>query len=277
MSRESKYREKLRYKIFSELEEINNSDVENKEELFNSKLQEFIDFFEETLKSLDKEDKTIEDSVDKIKKLSVFNNGDLFASDEKITLKVIDINERDKYISLSRETSPYLYDIKKIEEEAEKSTWKELIDKKALVCSIYDAKTDDFIGYCSIKNLKLKDWELAIEEFSEFHNKGYGTRALKLFIDRITEITGNRFYRIRINMENYASQHMVEKVGAYPNGISEWLLHGEFLEEYQEENKDSIDDKMREVADKFCMDPEDMLGYVLEYRIDMYPDKDKKL
>lgn len=30
-----------------------------------------------------------------------------------------------------------------------------------------------------------------------------------------------------------------------------------------------IDDKIRAVAEEFCMNPEDILGYVLEYRIDI--------
>lgn len=34
-------------------------------------------------------------------------------------------------------------------------------------------------------------------------------------------------------------------------------------------NIDYIDDNIRSDADEFCMDPEDILGYVLEYRIDV--------
>lgn len=30
-----------------------------------------------------------------------------------------------------------------------------------------------------------------------------------------------------------------------------------------------LDENMRKVAEEFCMDAEDMLGYVLEYLIDM--------
>ena len=53
------------------------------------------------------------------------------------------------------------------------------------------------------------------------------------------------------------------------NGVSEFLLKGEELERFKKENIDLIDDKIRAVADEFCMDPEDILGLVLEYRFDM--------
>lgn len=61
----------------------------------------------------------------------------------------------------------------------------------------------------------------------------------------------------------------MKKLGAYPNGISEFLLHGEEIEKFQAEHKDMITDKIRSVAAEFCMEAEDILGYVLEYRIDM--------
>lgn len=62
---------------------------------------------------------------------------------------------------------------------------------------------------------------------------------------------------------------MMKKLGATPNGISEFLLRGEEIEKFQEENKKNITDEIREVAVEFCMDAEDILGYVLEYRFDV--------
>ena len=61
----------------------------------------------------------------------------------------------------------------------------------------------------------------------------------------------------------------MRKLGAIPNGISEFILHGEELEKFQNENKEMITEEIRNVAEEFCMDAEDILGYVLEYRIDM--------
>ena len=61
----------------------------------------------------------------------------------------------------------------------------------------------------------------------------------------------------------------MKKLGATPNGISEFLLHGEEIEKFKEEYKDMITDEIRAVAAEFCMDAEDILGYVLEYRFDV--------
>ena len=41
------------------------------------------------------------------------------------------------------------------------------------------------------------------------------------------------------------------------------------LEEFKKDNIDMINDRIREVAEEFCMEPEDILGLVLEYRFDM--------
>jgi hypothetical protein len=46
------------------------------------------------------------------------------------------------------------------------------------------------------------------------------------------------------------------------------IIHGEELERYQEENKDLITDKLVEVAEEFCVEPIDLIGHVLEYRIE---------
>ena len=147
--------------------------------------------------------------------------------------------------------------------------WKSFMSKQSFVCSIYDQATGNYLGYCSIKDLRKQDWELAIELKSEWCHRGYGTEAVSLFLRKLGVLTGNRFFRVRVDIDNYASQALMKKLGAYPNGISEFLLKGEELEKFREKNKAMIDDKIRAVAEEFCMDPEDILGYVLEYRIDI--------
>lgn len=194
-------------------------------------------------------------------------SGEIFAEDSRIRLSVISDAEKDHYINVSYECSA----VKGAFENTDyvKFLWEEFWDKNAFVCSIYDRKTDEYIGYCSVKDLRQKYLELAIEEKELYRNQGYGTRAIRLFTTKLTELLGERFYRVRIDMDNYASQKLFKKVGAYPNGISEFLLKGKELERFREENISLIDEKMRQVAEEFCMDAEDMLGYVLEYLIDM--------
>lgn len=193
--------------------------------------------------------------------------GELFAEDSKIRLSVISEIEKDHYINVSYECSAVKGAFKNT--DYVKFLWEEFLNKNAFVCSIYDKETDEYIGYCSVKDLRKEYLELAIEEKEIYRNQGYGTRAIRLFTTKLTELLGERFYRVRIDMDNYASQKLFKKVGAYPNGISEFLLTGKELEKFREENISLIDENMRKVAEEFCMDAEDMLGYVLEYLIDM--------
>ena len=116
--------------------------------------------------------------------------------------------------------------------------------------------------------MEEKVWELAIELKPEECHKGYGTEALKMLIQTMYRLTGKRFYSARVEVDNHASQGLMRKLGATPNGVREFLLYGDAIEKFQEENKDSITEEIREVAAEFCMEAEDILGYVLDYRFD---------
>jgi RimJ/RimL family protein N-acetyltransferase len=87
-------------------------------------------------------------------------------------------------------------------------------------------------------------------------------------LDSLSGLTGKEIYRSRVDSDNFASQGLMRKIGAQPNGISEFLLHGELLEKFQEENKNLITDKIVEVAEEFGVEPIDLIGHVLEYRVE---------
>ncbi len=193
--------------------------------------------------------------------------GEIVASGDKIILGVIKDEEKVKYIAVSKAHSftKTMYE----KEEFCESVWGDFISGDGFVCSIYTKDNGEYVGYCSIKNLAKEEWELAIELMPEDCHKGYGTEALNLLMEFVHKLTGRRFFRARVAVDNHASQGLMRKLGATPNGISEYLLHGDEIKIFQEENKDMITDEVREVADEFCMDAEDILGYALEYRFDM--------
>ena len=60
----------------------------------------------------------------------------------------------------------------------------------------------------------------------------------------------------------------MKKLGSMPNGVSEILLHGETLEKFVKDNLNLIDDNLKVLAHEFCVEPEMLLGQVLEYRIE---------
>lgn len=202
-----------------------------------------------------------------VERSSLPQSGELVAEGKRVLLKVIREEEREKYLSVSYEYS-YMKGAYK-DEQFRNSTWKEFITDSSFVCSIYDKESGEYVGYCSIKDITKSDWELAIELKPEECHKGYGTEALPLLMQAVHELTGKPYFRARVEIDNHASQGLMKKLGARENGISEFLLHGDEIEKFQEENKHMITDEIRAVAADFCMDAEDILGYVLEYRFDM--------
>lgn len=212
------------------------------------------------------EKNVVQEEPSVIERSSLPQAGEVVAGGDKIILGVIKEEEREKYLAVSYEYS-YMKEAYKDERFVE-TIWKEFLSDASFVCSIYEKESGEYVGYCSIKNLSKSDWELAIELKPEECHKGYGTEALPLLMQAMHELTGRRYFRARVEIDNHASQGLMKKLGATPNGISEFLLHGEEIEKFQEENKENITDEIREVAAEFCMDAEDILGYVLEYRFD---------
>lgn len=202
-----------------------------------------------------------------IERSSLPQEGEVIAEGEKVRLGVIREDEKEKYLAVSCEYSVMKGAYK--EETFREETWKDFLSDSAFVCSIYDKSSEEYVGYCSIKNLVKGEWELAIELKPHECHKGYGTEALTLFMQAVHRLTGRRFYRARVEIDNHISQRLMKKLGATPNGISEFLLHGDEIEKFKKENKGMITDEIRNVAAEFCMDAEDILGYVLEYRFDV--------
>lgn len=213
------------------------------------------------------EAKLIQPKDTPVERNSLPKEGEVIAEGNLVRLSVIKNSEKENYLAVSYEYSmtKHLYKDEKYREYI----WSDFISDYTFVCSIYEKDTGEYVGYCSIKDLAKKEWELAIELMPEKCHKGYGSEALPLLMKTINRLTGRRFFRSRVDIDNHNSQKLMKKLGAYPDGISEWLLHGDEIGKFQEEYKDSITEEIRDVAEEFCMDAEDILGYVLEYRFDM--------
>lgn len=118
-----------------------------------------------------------------IERSSLPKSGAVIAEGEQIILGVVKKDEREKYLAVS-----YEYSCMKGAYKDEKfcdSIWNEFLDDCSFVCSIYDKKSSEYVGYCSIKNLTKEDWELAIELKPEECHKGYGTEALPLLMQAV--------------------------------------------------------------------------------------------
>lgn len=102
----------------------------------------------------------------------------------------------------------------------------------------------------------------------KWKHKGVGYAAVSTMLDAIKKYLGVTEFRVRIDPDNYASQGLFEKLGAVPNGISEFMLHREEdMKQWEEENIHLIDDKMIELANQFHVEPGKLLSHVLEYQL----------
>ena len=193
--------------------------------------------------------------------------GELFAENDIVYLRMICESDYDDIMDVSYECSEMksAFEI----ELFKKTLWNSFIHESAIVVSIIDKKSNEFVGYCSIKDIREKEWEISIEEKIKYHRKGFGYNALILFTNKLTELTGRETFRVRIYIDNKTSQLLFKKLGAIPDGISEFLLSGEELSDFQKEYKDMIDEDIIQVAREFNVEPEQLLGHVLEYKLNV--------
>lgn len=192
--------------------------------------------------------------------------GNTIYSDSQIILRKVEDDDKQSFLNLQYEYTlmPFMFR----DEQFKQDLWKEHIKDVSITCSIIDSATKAYIGYCGIKNISLPKWEIAMELQKLQTGKGIGSLALDRFLNAIKERSGVSEFRVRIDADNYASQKLVEKLGAVPNGISEFLLHDEEdILKCEEDNLNCIDEKLIAVAKKFGVEPRKLISHVLEYKL----------
>lgn len=179
--------------------------------------------------------------------------GNTIYSDGQIILRKVEDDDKQSFLNLQYEYTlmPFMFR----DERFKQDLWEEHIKDVSITCSIIDSATKAYIGYCGIKNKSQT-------------GKGIGSLALDRFLNAIKERSGFSEFRVRIDADNYASQKLVEKLGAVPNGISEFLLHDEEdILKCEEDNLNCIDEKLIAVAKKFRVEPRKLISHVLEYKL----------
>lgn len=197
--------------------------------------------------------------------LSVFDKNILCEDSEIILRKAIE-EDQEPYYQLKKE---YAY-MKSafVKPEFKDELWQEYLSKENLYYTIARKEDNAFIGYCGVKKLGRKIWEIAIEIKSDFCHQGYGYRALKMYLETVACISKRHEFASRVDTNNIASQNLMEKLGFQPYGLSEFLLHREEDKlAAEEEYKDELDDRYMALAKKFNVEPRKLLSHVLEYRI----------
>ena len=190
--------------------------------------------------------------------------GECIITENEIILRKVQDSDKDIFIELQKENNIVKSMMK--EEAYRNMLWNEHIEYKALMFSI--VVDNEYVGYCGIKNTTHEQWEIAIEILNKWKHKGIGYRAISVMLDEIKNRLNVSEFRVRIDAENYPSQRLFEKLGAEPNGISEFLLHEEAdIRRCEEENIHLLDERIQELAKQFNVEPRKLLSHVLEYKL----------
>lgn len=133
-----------------------------------------------------------------------------------------------------------------------------------------EKKDNQYIGYISIKDTSRNLWELAIELLAEQCNKGYGYRAVSLFLAEVSRITEKKQFQTLVEVDNsIPSQMLMEKLQASLIDIYDYAFGGDEkkAQSFEECHLDRIKDRMRELAKELRVEPRKLLSHVLDYRI----------
>lgn len=229
----------------------------------NEKLDEIVKKFTGQIISVDEERKREKNR--EFDRTLLPDQGQELARNEKVILKAISESEHDSYIQVSYECATLKGFYKN--EDFVQDLWSDFISDKAANYSIYDLQDGNFIGYCGIKNIYAGVWEIVIEIMQQCQHKGYGYSALSLMLKSLSKITGVTEYKSYVEVDNYASQALMRKIGGVPDGIKEMFFHGDDLKSLQNEYEDKIDDNIKTVANEFDVEPKRLIGCVLKYFI----------
>ena len=93
--------------------------------------------------------------------------------------------------------------------------------------------------------------------------------SLQLLMKALKRRTGERIFRGRVDADNESSISMMRKIGAKAHGISEVFLRGERLAAYEKKNKYLVDDRLKELAKEFKVEPQELIGHALDFWIEL--------
>lgn len=190
--------------------------------------------------------------------------GDISCAGGAVVLRSVREGDRGGFLRLKRENAF----LRTLPEEGtyQRWEWAEHNGDTSLMLSI--VRNGQYIGYCGVKDTAEEPWEIAVELLPEWRRQGIGTAAVRAMLDAVGSRLGETAFRVRIDPANTASQRLFEKLGARPNGISEFLLHDEeAIMRCEEINLPRIDGRLIALAGKFGVEPRKLLSHVLEYTL----------
>ena len=274
------YKEALKYKSMQELVELNEilaifekSKKEGRSELdpvekekVNNKLSQMENRLK---KEIDMHTKRAESENIEAWDFSHERELGVFAEDDVILLRPLQDNHKDLYIQIKKENAN-IVSTKSEEEQTEywNDIWDDTRLEERFVMEAVTKEDNKFVGYVAVNNTRRTLWELSIELLSDFLCNGYGTHALRLFVDKLYEITGRAEYQLLVEVDNVKSQMMLKHLDAKLVGIKAYFFaNEEDAVKFEEQYLDEIDDHMCAVAAELGIEARKLISHVLDYRV----------
>lgn len=257
--REKKYKEiQLKIDELKEKKSKNEISAEEFDEMFSQVIR---DYMKET-------DNLIQKMSGKAWNFNEEKSEPIFAADDTLLLKPLNEEYHDLYI---KTRAAYAYNSGFYLNPKNRSVATcELRQEESLFMAILRQKNSAYIGYIGLKDTSKNLWEFCIELLPEYCNQGYGYNAVKVFLKKVSEITGNdkQQFMALVEVDNIPSQKLMLKLGGRLIDIYDFLFHDEErAEKFEEEHLDEITEHMIELADELMVEPRKMLSHVLDYRI----------
>ena len=190
----------------------------------------------------------------------------IFAEDSEVLLRKPVEEDRNCFIEVKRQNVYFPANFSR--EENQNRLWEDHINGEGVAYSIIRKDDGAYIGYCGIDELERSPWELEIELLEEYCHMGYGYKCLKMFMDRVAELSGRNSFVCRIDPDNTASQRLVEKIGFKPDGLADFVLYDDKSKRrFEEKYAEKIDDDYKAIAEKFGVEPVKLISHFLKFRI----------
>lgn len=140
---------------------------------------------------------------------------------DRIYIRLQEDTDEELMIPLLKEGdfTSYLSDDDPMKEGLLHAIWEqEHNEPNAVVAMIFDANDNRFIGRIQLTRMDEDAPEAGINLLKKYHDQGYGTESMKLFLNWCSKEYHISKVQLRIWKHNTRSQHVAEKLGAKLEG-----------------------------------------------------------
>lgn len=192
----------------------------------------------------------------------------VFSEDQVLQMRPF--TERDERFYFTIRDQYKLFPRKLPEDQLIAAYWEETRKASAFFCTVVRAADSEKLGYIALKNTSKDPWELAIELDQAHCGRGYGPRAIQLFLQKLRALTGRVEFQFLVEVDNLPCQHCMQKIGANPIGLRNLAFDTEEeAKRFEEENLELITEHMQTLAKELDVAPEKLLSHVLDYRLNL--------